>query len=100
MNKETLFALIRFFVPLIVAAGGAFGITLDPNIVLIVLVILAAFAAFFYCWFWRNNNFTKAAQVAQGVLDSLKDGTFADFKKIEEAVNADEPGGVEITDGD
>lgn len=71
LNKESLIALARLLVSVILAIGTVFGWSLDADLVFNIIVSVAAAASFVWTW-WKNNNVTKAAQTAQEWLDELK----------------------------
>lgn len=71
-NKESLVAVARLLVTLILGAGTVFGWSLDGDLVFNIIMSVAAFGSFVYIW-WKNNNVTGAAQTAQTILGELKE---------------------------
>lgn len=71
-NKESLVAIARLLVTLILGAGTVFGWSLDGDLVFNIVMSVAAFGSFVYMW-WKNNNITAAAQTAQVILGELKE---------------------------
>lgn len=88
--NERVIAIVRLVVGLVVMAASACGLAIDADSVFAVIMCILAVAAFVYSW-WKNNNITEAAQIAQGYLNALKDGAEiieedADEEDTEEAV--------------
>ena len=73
MNTERLVAIVRLIVPLVVAIENMAGYALDAGLVANIAMTVATIAAFVWAW-WKNNNVTEAAQIAQEYLDALKAG--------------------------
>ena len=73
MNTERLVAIVRLIVPLVVAIANMAGYALDAGLVANIAMTVATIAAFVWAW-WKNNNVTEAAQIAQEYLDALKAG--------------------------
>ena len=73
MNTERLVAIVRLVVPLVVAIANMAGYALDAGLVANIAMTVATIAAFVWAW-WKNNNVTEAAQIAQEYLDALKAG--------------------------
>lgn len=73
MNTETIKALLSAVGVIIVASLGAVGIDVDADALQNVLSAVLFLAAMIY-GVWKNHNFTKAAQEAQKLLDSIKKG--------------------------
>lgn len=73
MNTERLVAIVRLIVPLVVAVANMAGYALDAGLVANIAMTVATIAAFIWTW-WKNNNVTEAAQIAQEYLDALKAG--------------------------
>lgn len=71
--SEKVVAIARLAVMLIAAVAGAFGLTVDADSLLTIAACVVALAAGIWSW-WKNNNLTEAAQIAQGYLDALKEG--------------------------
>lgn len=71
MNTERLVAIVRLIVPLVVAIANMAGYALDAGLVANIAMTVATIAAFVWAW-WKNNNVTEAAQIAQEYLDALK----------------------------
>lgn len=80
MNTETIKAVVSALVVLIVAGASLFGFDLDAGMVQNGLSVVAFFVAFAWA-IWKNHNFTKAAQIAQQVINKIKAG---DYEKVEE----------------
>lgn len=72
MNEKVL-AIARLAVSLLAAVAAALGIYLDADALFVGVVCALALAAFVYAW-WKNNNLTDAATMAQKYLDALKEG--------------------------
>lgn len=72
-NRYLAGSIIRLLVPIIIAAASALGFTLDADMVLNVVCAVAAVASGVYCWWWKNNPITEAAQTAQDVFGELKE---------------------------
>lgn len=64
-------ALIRLIVPLLASTATVFGLELDWNIVINILLIVFTVLTMGWMW-WKNNNVTQAAQEAQLVLNDIK----------------------------
>lgn len=75
LNSESAIAVVRLLVALIVSIAAILGVSLDPEVVNIIVAIAAAVVVLAWVW-WRNNNLTKAAQEAQKVLNSIKRGDY------------------------
>lgn len=73
MNTERLVAIVRLIVPLVVAIANMAGYALDAGLVANIAMTVATIAAFIWAW-WKNNNLTEAAQIAQEYLNALKAG--------------------------
>ena len=73
MNTERLVAIVRLVVPLVVAIASMAGYALDAGLVANIAMTVATIAAFIWAW-WKNNNVTEAAQIAQEYLSALKAG--------------------------
>lgn len=71
--SEKIVAIARLAVMLVAAVAGAFGLTVDADSLLTIAACVVALAAGVWSW-WKNNNVTEAAQIAQGYLNALKDG--------------------------
>lgn len=69
--SRALFALISF-VNALAAVFNLPQFDTDEQTVYLVVSFLAALGAFI-AGFWKNNNFTQEAQIAQQILDDMKD---------------------------
>lgn len=72
-NAQTALAIVRLFVPLVVAVAAVFGWTFDAELLLNIMLSAGALLAFIWSW-WKNNNITDAAQEAQKLLNEIKAG--------------------------
>lgn len=76
INSQTVIAVVRLAVALVVAIGAMLGFAVDADMILNVALAIASIVVLVYVW-WKNNNVTKAAQESQKVLDAIK-GEFGD----------------------
>ncbi|MCF0231951.1 MAG: hypothetical protein HUJ63_06735 [Enterococcus sp.] len=72
-NSESIIAILRLVVTLIVSVLSAIGIAVDISSVYTIIACIASVAMIAYSWH-KNSNITQAAQDAQKVLDALKSG--------------------------
>ena len=70
-TRERIVAIIRLVIMLVSAVAGGFGLTVDPDALGTIAACAVALVAGVYGW-WKNNNFTEAAQDAQAYLDAVK----------------------------
>lgn len=80
INSQTVIAVARLAVALIVAIGTMLGFAVDADALLNAVLAVASVIAMAWVW-WRNNNVTAAAQESQKVLDAIK-GDAGDWKTI------------------
>lgn len=73
IDSETVAAVARLAVALIVTLGAMFGVQIDGDAIENAVLAVASVAVLAWVW-WRNNNVTQAAQEAQRVLDGIKGG--------------------------
>lgn len=72
INAESVAALGRLLIGIIVSLVAAIGIDLDKELLENILWGVIALAMLIYIWWWKNQNLTKASQEAQKVLDLFK----------------------------
>ena len=72
-TTERVKAIARLAVMLVAAVAGGFGLTVDADALLTIVMCAVALVAGVYSW-WKNANLTKAAQEAQEYLDTIKKG--------------------------
>lgn len=72
-TTERIKAVARLAVMLAASVAGGFGLTVDSDALLTVVLCAVALVAGVWSW-WKNNNLTDAAQAAQEVLDGIKGG--------------------------
>lgn len=89
INSQTVVAVARLAVALIVALGTMFGFAVDADALLNAALAVASVAVMAWVW-WKNNNVTMAAQESQKVLDAIK-GDAGNWKTI---VVEKEPGEI------
>lgn len=70
-NAARLVALVRLLAAFAGQALALLGMKLDVEIVTQLGLCALALAATAYAW-WRNNNWTRAAQIAQLVIAAIK----------------------------
>lgn len=73
ITKERVVAVVRLAVMLISAVAGGFGLAVDSDALLTIVLCAVALVSSIYSW-WKNNNLTEAASTAQGYLDEIKRG--------------------------
>ena len=73
ITKERVVAVVRLAVMLISAVAGGFGLAVDSDALLTIVLCAVALVSAIYSW-WKNNNLTNAANMAQGFLDEIKRG--------------------------
>lgn len=71
INKETLMAAARLAAVLITSIVAAAGYAVDADLVYNIITTILAAAAIIWCW-WSNNNITTPAQLAQAILNQIK----------------------------
>ena len=71
-NAETGIALARLVASLAVSVFTVIGWTIDFNLVFNIILSVFAVACIVYGLWYKNANLTKAAQVSQKLLNSLK----------------------------
>lgn len=76
----TILALINSFLTL----KGLPSIQIGNEVITTIINNTADIACIIWCW-WKNNNFTKDAQITQPVLNGLKAGTITE-KQVENLV--------------
>lgn len=72
IDSETVAAVARLAVALVVTLMAMFGVQIDGDAIENAVLAVASVAVLAWVW-WRNNNVTQAAQEAQRVLDGIKD---------------------------
>lgn len=70
-TTERVTAIARLLVTLAAMVAGGLGIALDADALYTVAACALALAASAYSW-WKNNNVTEAAALAQAYLDTIK----------------------------
>ena len=95
MSSEQLKAKIIALAPLLITAvalinsvltlKGLPAIEIGNEVITSVINGLADIICVIWCW-WKNNNFTRDAQIAQPVLNGLKDGTITEGQ-VEDLIN-------------
>lgn len=70
-TKERIVAITRLGVMLITAILGGIGLTVDADALFTIAMCAIALISSVFNWY-KNNNLTKAANVAQGFLDEIK----------------------------
>ncbi len=76
-DDGTLAAFARLVVTLVVSVAAVVGYALDSGLVFNIVFSALAIACILWTW-WKNNNVTKAAQLAQRYLNDLKSGVDGD----------------------
>lgn len=71
INSQTVAAVVRLGVALVVSVFAMLGIDLDAGGIEDAVLAVASMVVLVWVW-WRNNNVTMAAQEAQSVLDMVK----------------------------
>lgn len=71
INSQTVAAVVRLGVALVVSVFAMFGVDLDAGGIEDAVLAAASVVVLVWVW-WRNNNVTMAAQEAQNVLDMVK----------------------------
>lgn len=71
MTSEQIKATISILVIFVVNIANLLGYALDANLLTNIFLTIAAFIAIGY-GVWKNHNFTKAAGIAQNLLNDLK----------------------------
>lgn len=69
----TILALVNSFLTL----KGLPSIQIGNEVITNIINNIADIVGIVWCW-WKNNNFTKDAQIAQPVLNGLKAGTISE----------------------
>lgn len=69
--KQLAVAIARFIVPVLLAILTAVGISVDVDLLTTILTAVLTFVAFAWSW-WKDNNVTTAAQIANDVQHALK----------------------------
>lgn len=69
----TILALVNSFLTL----KGLPAIEIGNELITTVINNIADIVGIVWCW-WKNNNFTKPAQITQPVLNGLKAGTISE----------------------
>ena len=72
-TKERIVAIVRLGVMLISAVLGGIGLTGDVDALFTIALCAIALVSAVFNW-WKNNNLTNAANMAQGFLDEIKRG--------------------------
>ena len=72
-NSQRVAAIVRLAVALACAVAGGFGLAIDADSAYTAVMCVVTAVAVVVAW-WKNNNVTKASQVAQGYLDEIKRG--------------------------
>ena len=70
-NKERVIAIARLLVMLASTVAGGLGLAVDPDSLGTVVACGVALVAGVWAW-WKNNNVTEGAQLAQDFLDGIK----------------------------
>lgn len=73
MNAQSLKAIVTLAVAVAANVANAAGFALDAGAAYNVVFSVASLAAVAVAW-WKNQNVTEAAQMAQEYLDELKKG--------------------------
>lgn len=73
MNTETIKAIVRACVIIVVAFCGAIGIDVDGDLLTNVVCSAIMLISTGY-GVWKNHNFTEAAQRGQELIDEIKGG--------------------------
>lgn len=71
INSQSVIAVVRLGVALVVSLGAMAGIDIDGDAVANVVLAIASVGTLAWVW-WKNNNVTQAAQEAQIVLNEIK----------------------------
>ena len=66
-------AVVRLLCTIVCGVAALAGACLDVDVVVEGVACALALACALWSW-WRNNNVTEAAQVAQRVLDAVREG--------------------------
>ncbi len=92
MNKEQITSLVRYAAMLIVFVAGLFGVSLSEETASAIAIGVALVALVVY-GFWKNQNVTAAAALAQRVLDALKEEllTPEQVERLLEDIEQDQP---------
>lgn len=72
-NPESMIAFARLLVTFLFSAFAALGWALDYDLVLNLILSALGVVSITYSW-WKNQNVTLGAQVAQKMLDEIKTG--------------------------
>lgn len=71
--EERVKAVVRLVLPLVVQVLGYFGIVVDPEALWGFAVAIIGVGSMIFAWWWKNNNWTKAAVEAQQDLNKYKE---------------------------
>lgn len=71
-NAERIIAIARLACTLAASVAAGCGLALDADALYTGAATLLAAICYIWSW-WSNNNVTRAAQMAQRYLDSIKD---------------------------
>lgn len=70
-NKERVIAIVRLAVMLAANVSAGFGLAVDADSLATIVACGVALVAGAWSW-WKNNNITEGAQLAQDYLDGIK----------------------------
>lgn len=70
-NKERVIAIVRLAVMLAANVAAGFGLAVDADSLATIVACGVALVAGTWSW-WKNNNVTQGAQLAQDYLDGIK----------------------------
>lgn len=70
-NKERVIAIVRLAVMLASSVAGGVGLAVDADALGTIVACGVALVAGVWAW-WKNNNVTEGAQLAQDYLDGIK----------------------------
>ena len=84
--KQLAKAIVRFIVAPLFAILTAVGINMDVELATTILTSALTFVSFIWAW-WKNNNVTTAAQIANDIQLGLKE-ELNDDEKIANAKHA------------
>ncbi len=74
IDKQAVEATIRTLGAVVALIAARFGWQFDESAFATIAILAIGGAYIVYCC-WKNQNFTKAAQVGQEVVEALKNGT-------------------------
>lgn len=70
-TKERIIAIVRLAVMLAANIAAGFGLAIDSDSLATIAACAVALVAGIWSW-WKNNNVTEGAQLAQDYLDGIK----------------------------